>query len=315
MNSHAFVRPLFRTRTASIALLALALTTSAAQAAFDNINQQGLTGHWSNPDIHGQGIIFEVYATPTGGRIVGTWHTFDTVAAPGYDKQRWYTFTGDVKNGSSVVTLELRSAFGGNFDAAPEPVSISVGSASLQFDSCSSGRLEYSFDDGRTGNIPLTRSLSNVACESVDGGGKPIPQFGLSGNWYRAETPGQGIVLEVNPVAGKTRVGWFTFAADGSGAGMSGQRWFSAEGEIAPDSTSVSLPLFHTVYGTFNSNATLPTTYRVGTVTLDFIDCQTVIYSYAFNTAEFAGRSGTMVLQRSGATPAICAITEGKTTR
>lgn len=312
MNSHATVRSPFRIHPAAIALLTLALTTSAAHAALVNINQHGLSGHWSNPAIHGQGIIFEVYSTPAGARVVGSWHTFDTVAAPGYDKQRWYTFTGEVKNGSNAVTLELRSSFGGNFDATPAPTSISVGSATLHFDSCSSGRLEYSFDDGRNGNIPLTRTLANVGCESAAGSGKPIPQFGLSGNWYRAETPGQGIVLEVNPVAGKTRLGWFTFAADGAGAGMAGQRWFSAEGDFATGATSVSLPLFHTVYGTFNSDASLPTTYRVGTVTLDFIDCQNIVYSYAFNMAEFAGRSGAMVLQRSGETPASCAVTDAK---
>lgn len=288
--------------------LGLVLLSGAGHAAIDNVNQHGLTGHWSNPEIHGQGLIFEVYSTPTGGTVVGNWHTFDTVATVGYDKQRWYTFTGNFKNGSNTVALEVRSSIGGNFDAPPQPASFNVGTATLRFDSCSQGILEYSFTDGRTGNIPLTRTFANVSCQDKTESGKPIPQFGLSGHWYRAETPGQGIALEVNPVARKVALGWFTFAADGASAGQSGQRWFTAEGDYTPGVNSVTMPLFHTVFGTFNSNETVPSTYQVGTVTLDFFDCQTVVYSYAFTAAEFAGRSGSWVLRRSGAIPADCAV-------
>ena len=43
-----------------------------------------------------------------------------------------------------------------------------VGTATLSFDTCSSGQLSYTFTDGtgRTGTIPLTRLTQNVTCST-----------------------------------------------------------------------------------------------------------------------------------------------------
>jgi hypothetical protein len=86
---------------------------------------------------------------------------------------------------------------GGNFNAPPVTNAQTVETATLRFDTCTSGQLSYRFADGtgRNGTIPLTRLTQNVTCSTTT----PYPtnaDVALSGNGYgSAATSGQGVSL------------------------------------------------------------------------------------------------------------------------
>ena len=122
------------------------------------------------------------------------------------------------------------------------PTPQAVGTATLSFDTCTSGQLSYSFTDGtgRTGTIPLTRLTQNVTCSTTT----PHPtnaDFAFSGNWYDPATSGQGLTVEVNPNSSTVFVAWYTYAPNGAGAGAAGQRWYTAQptAAFAPGSRSI----------------------------------------------------------------------------
>ena len=87
---------------------------------------------------------------------------------------------------------------GGNFDAPPITNAVAVGTATLSFQSCTSGRFDYEINlDGtaRTGSIPLSRLGSAQYCEQ---GWTPTFSFSqqgispaLEGAWYDPNTSGQ----------------------------------------------------------------------------------------------------------------------------
>jgi hypothetical protein len=94
-----------------------------------------------------------------------TWFTFDEVAG-GAERQRWYTLGGPVASGQTQASLTIYRNTGGNFDAPPRTMEQPVGTATLSFDSCTSGQLTYNFTDGsgRASTIPLTRLMPDVLC-------------------------------------------------------------------------------------------------------------------------------------------------------
>ena len=144
-----------------------------------------------------------------------SWFTYDT-AAGGADHQRWYTAFGSLVFGQPIVPLMIYQNTGGNFDAPPITNSQPVGTATLYFDTCTSGSFSYSFSDGtgRMGTIPLTRLTQNVTCSYAT----PYPtnaDFALSGNWFEAATSGQGFTVEVNPNSGASLRSLVHLRADG----------------------------------------------------------------------------------------------------
>ena len=169
-------------------------SVSVASAAVD-LNQHGLTGSWYEPASDGQGVEVEVFANPssgTGSTFV-SWFTYDTVVG-GAERQRWYTAQGPVVTGQPNATLTIYRNVGGNFNAPPITTPQPVGTATLSFDTCSSGQLSYNFTDGtgRTGTIPLTRLTQNVTCSTTSA--RPTnADFALSGNWYDSRDVGPGL--------------------------------------------------------------------------------------------------------------------------
>ena len=119
-----------------------------------DLNQHGLTGSWYEPATNGQGFEVEVFpdfvAAGTGAVQV-SWFTFDTVFG-GADRQRWYTLSGYVMTGQANASLTIYRNIDGNFNAPPITNGVAVGTATLSFDSCTSGQLSYAFTDasGRT---------------------------------------------------------------------------------------------------------------------------------------------------------------------
>jgi hypothetical protein len=275
-----------------------------------DLNQHGLTGSWYESATSGQGVEVEVFANPssgTGSTFV-SWFTYDTVTG-GADRQRWYTAQGQMVTGQPSASLTIYQNAGGNFNALPATTAQAVGTATLSFDTCTSGQLSYSFTDGtgRTGTIPLTRLLSNVTCSVAT----PHPtnaDFALSGNWYGgAATSGQGLTVEVNPVSGALFAAWYTYVPNGTTAGAAGQRWYTAQGAVTVGLRTIPVQIYETTGGRFDTS-TPPgqTTVPVGTGTMAFQSCSAATFSYTFTGGSSVGSSATIPLVRVGPVPPGC---------
>lgn len=279
------------------------------------LNQHGLTGTWYNPLTAGQGIVMEVYqdAVSAGnGTVFGGFFTFAAAPAGGYDKQRWYTFSGGVNNASKVANLTIYADYGGNFNAPPPTSALAVGSATMHFDTCNRGTLTYSFhagvNGGASGAIPLHRNFANPGC-SETGAGSTSSRFKLSGAWHRASTPGQGLVLEVSPGSLKLFGGWFTYAPNGQAiGGPASQRWYTLQADLPVSGNTIAgIPIYGTTSGILDDPDPVVTT-QVGSATLSFTSCSVGTLSYNFTSGPNAGLSGSIGLSRAGPVPAGCTL-------
>jgi hypothetical protein len=244
--------------------------------------------------------------SPGVGLTQVSWFTFDTVAG-GADRQRWYTLSGNVQDGQATASLTIYRNVGGNFNAAPVTNGVAVGTATLRFDSCTGGQLDYNFTDGsgRSGSIPLTRLTQNATCSTTSA--RPTnPDFGLGGNWYDPATAGQGFTVEVNPGSATMFFAWYTYAPGGAGAGASGQRWYTGQGAFSPGMRAIPVTMRATTGGVFDSTAATPHNDVVGTGTLTFHSCSSATLSYNFTGGSSSGMSGSIALQRIGPVPAGC---------
>jgi hypothetical protein len=296
-------------RTASVSI---ATGTTAVDAP--DLDQHGLTGSWYEAATSGQGFEVEVFpdqSSPGTGLIQVSWFTYDTVAG-GADRQRWYTLSGAVVSGQPAASLTIYRNTGGNFDAAPITMAQAVGTATLSFDTCTSGHLSYNFTDGsgRAGDIPLTRLTQNMTCSTDSAGARPVnADFALSGNWYDPATSGQGFTLEANPNSNTLFAAWYTYAPSGAGAGAAGQRWYTAQaGGFAAGTRTIPLQIFETTGGVFDA----PTpagqkSVAVGSATLAFQSCSQATFTYNFTGGSSTGMAGTISLRRVGPVPAGCA--------
>jgi len=279
----------------------------SAPAGLDQ-NQHGLTGSWYEPATSGQGFEVEIFPNqPTAGTGYAqvSWFTYDSVVG-GADRQRWYTMSGAIA-GAAPATLTIYRNVGGNFNAAPVTSATVVGTATVRFDTCTSGLLTYAFTDGsaRTGSIPLTRLTQNVTC--AQGAAPASADFALSGNWYDAATAGQGITIEANPVSAALFFAWYTYAPAGASAGAAGQRWYTGSAPWTPGTRSVAVQLYETTGGMFDApSVPPPVTASVGTGTLAFEGCGKATLAFAFTGGTNAGKSGTITLGRVGPVPAGC---------
>lgn len=285
-------------------------SASVVPASFVELNQQGLTGAWFEPATSGQGFALEIYPDTGPGTGVAflSWFTYDTTVG-GAERQRWYTAQGSVTTGQATAQLTIFQNTGGNFDAPPITNARAVGTATLRFDTCSSGHLDYAFSDGsaRSGTIPLSRAIQNVTCATTT----TYPtdaDFALSGNWFAAATSGQGFSLEANPISGAFFLAWYTYVPNGTGAGAEAQRWYTGQAPYARGARSLSVTLYETKGGQFDTpTPTTQTTEAVGTGSWTFQGCSTATFTYAFTAGTSSGRSGSITLTRVGPVPPGCA--------
>lgn len=286
-------------------------SASVVPAGFVELNQHGLTGAWFEPATSGQGFALEVYPDtgPGTGVAFMSWFTYDTTVG-GAERQRWYTAQGAVRTGQATAQLTIFQNTGGNFDAPPITSAQAVGTATLSFDTCSSGQLAYAFSDGsgRSGTIPLSRAIQNVTCTAT--ATTPYPtdaDFALSGNWYATATSGQGFSLEANPVAGVFFLAWYTYVPNGAGAGATGLRWYTGQASYARGARSLAVTLYETKGGQFDTpTPSTQATAAVGTGQWTFQGCSTATFTYAFTGGTSAGRSGSIALTRVGPVPRGC---------
>jgi hypothetical protein len=270
-----------------------------------DLNQHGLTGSWYQPATSGQGLEVEIFPNPAGtGSAFVSWFTFAT-AAGGASAQRWYTVQGPVATGQPNASLTIYENTDGNFNAPPPTTANAVGTLILNFFTCTDGHVSYSFNDGRTGNIALTRLLPNVTCSTT----MPYAtnaDYALSGNWFDSTLPGQGFTIEVNPLASYLFVAWYTYEPGGSGAGAAGQRWYTAQAGFTAGMRSIPVTIYETTGGIFNTPPPAPQTVPVGTGTLAFQSCTAATLSYNFSGGTSAGLSGIITLSRVGPVPPGC---------
>jgi hypothetical protein len=272
-----------------------------------NINQEGLSGTWFNPDTSGQGMQFQFSpddGNPGEGTLFGAWYTYDVVAGT-ENSQRWYSVQTDLMGDASSANVRIYQNTGGNFDAGPVTTSEQVGTGVLAFDTCSSGTFDYTLDDGRTGTIPLQRLLPNVDCVSTGTPTNPRSDFGYTGAWYNTDTAGQGMLIEVNPADAQVFAGWYAYAADGEGQGEAGQGWFSAQAPYTVGERTIELQVFASTGGVFDTGGGVSTT-PVGTATLTFTRCTEGTFDYTFTAGEMSGKTGTIPLTRLGPVPQSC---------
>ena len=140
-----------------------------AHGAGINLHQDGLAGWWYDPRTSGQGFFVQGYPDLLAlgkGIVQASWLTYDDVVG-GAEHQRWYTLSGTVVSGQTQVALTIYQNTGGNFNAPPITTAQPIGTATLSFDSCTSGELTYNLM-GRASTIALTRLMQDVLC-SVDG--------------------------------------------------------------------------------------------------------------------------------------------------
>ena len=274
-----------------------------------DLNQHGLTGSWYERVSSGQGVEVEVFPNPSSGMgsTFVSWFAFDT-AIGGAERQRWYTAEGAVVTGQPNATLTIYQNTGGKFNAPPVTDPRPVGTATLSFDTCTSGQLSYIFTDGtgRTGSIPLARLTQNVTC-SITTARPTNGDFALSGNWYDPATSGQGLTVEVNPNNGAFFSAWYTYTPNGAGIGVAGQRWYTAQADFTPGMRSIPVTIYETTGGVFDT----PTppgqqTVVVGTGTMEFQSCSAARFSYQFTGGTSSGLSGFINLRRVGPVPPGC---------
>ncbi len=296
------------TDLADLAAYIASVTTTAA--AGPDLDQHGLTGSWYEATTSGQGFEFEVYPDLSGaGSGLGqmSWFTFDTVVG-GPERQRWYTLSGPVVSGQPEASLTIYQNTGGSFNVPPVTTAHAVGTATLSFDTCTTGRLSYNFTDGsgRTGTISLTRITQNMTCSSTSA--RPTnADFALSGNWYVAATSGQGFTIEVNPNSNVLFFAWYTYAPGGAGAGAAGQRWYTGQATFTAGARTIPLAIYETTGGMFDAVTNpAPNTVQVGGGTLSFQSCTSATLTFNFTAGSSSGASGTINLTRIGPVPPGC---------
>jgi len=291
---------------AKIPNVATNLAGQAASVAATGIelNQHGLTGSYFQQTTNGQGIEAEIYpdqVAPGTGTAFLSWFTQDTVAG-GAERQRWYTMQGPVMTGQPSASLTIYQNVGGNFDAAPSTNGQPVGMATLSFDTCTGGHLQYTFNDGRSGAMALTRLTQNVTCSTTSA--RPTnPDFALSGNWFAKLLSGQGLTIEVNPNNQTLFGAWYTYAPNGAAAGAAGQRWYTLQPKTSftPGSRTIDVIIYETTGGIFDKSPPPgQQTVAVGTGTITFQSCTAATLSFSFTGGSSSGMSGSIDLSRVG---------------
>ena len=124
------------------------------------------------------------------------------------------------------------------------------------------------------------------------GAGFEINQ-GISASWFNASTAGQGFLIEVRPLDQFIFVAWFTFDLASTKVGSAGQRWLIASGHYQEG--AANLRLFSVSGGSFVEAASTMTE-EVGTLSLEFSDCENGLVDYDLGAE---GLQGQIVITRA----------------
>ncbi|MFC1695750.1 hypothetical protein ACFL1C_06465 [Pseudomonadota bacterium] len=238
----------------------------------------GLRGAWYNPDTEGQGVLLDL--EPENQFMFLSWFTFTPADSDDPFEQHWYTAQGNYTG--SEAELVVYETLGGKFDEPGEVDITPVGETTISFSDCSVGQMSYTIDpQGLTGSFPLQRAIPGsenvcdqqqaISTQSVD------INAGMDGAWFDENTSGQGYLIDVHTNSGGSKfifVAWFTYGDDM----MSGQRWLTAQGNF--EGSSASIDVYETTGGSFDDSK-LVNIDKVGTMVLDFQDCNNALLTYS----------------------------------
>ena len=107
---------------------------------------------------------------------------------------------------------------------------------------------------------------------------------GFNDAWYEPATDGQGFFITVYPEKGTVFVGWFTFDMDFpgqdviAGLGDACQRWLTAQGPY--DGKQAELVVYNSSGGLFDSVLAVPQLEPIGSINLQFENCESGTVSY-----------------------------------
>lgn len=138
-----------------------------------------------------------------------------------------------------------------------------------------------------------------------------LQQHALSGAWWAPYSDGQGFMLDVLPASKTFFMPWFTFTPDGANDPKD-QRWYTIQGSIPDGATELSLGIYDSRGGAFDS-AQAPAASRVGTATLHFADCDRGSLHYHFDAPNNAGQEGDISLSRLLPRSEACTLADGST--
>jgi Subtilase family/Peptidase inhibitor I9 len=255
----------------------------------------GLGGAWYNLNTSGQGFGIDIDSSI--GYTFGGWYTYDVNGGAGGNgqlEQRWYTLQGNFVPGQTSQQLPVFINTGGKFDSPPTTQATPIGTATLSFQGCDTGRLDYQVNvDGqnRNGTVPLTRLGIDPYCASGTLPTLSLSQNGinpsLNGAWYDPNTSGQGFQFVFLPSNANTAfLFWYTYDVNGiPSSGPSGQRWYTIQGNYTTGSSqALNLPILQSTGGRFEVLPPNPTNVQVGTADLVFHSCTSASLTYRFNS-------------------------------
>ncbi len=296
----------------------LSFAVSTTPPPLIRVDQTGIDGAWYAQAESGQGFVIDYL--PAANTIFIPWFTYGLSPVNDTSGLQWVTFQGAPAAGATSVDLVMASADGGTFNSgtiAPH----AVGTAKLTFSDCSTGRLQYKFNDdtfgGQGGYMPLTRTLpSTTSCVLADGT-TAAPQntsaaangfdARQSGSWYSTSTSGQGIEFTIVPAGngfgGFLFGAWFTFDAPPANDAKH-QHWFTLQTGLSDAANgSVTTSILQNVGGSLDSLRS-PSIVSVGTATVTMLACDKATVTYTFDKSAaagtFAGLTGTLNLIKGG---------------
>jgi hypothetical protein len=129
------------------------------------------------------------------------------------------------------------------------------------------------------GGFPMQRVIpgSGNVCEDLDDATAQAVDInaGMDGSFFEPATSGQGFFIDAHPNPGGDFifVSWFTYGDDTA----SGQRWLTAQGAFSGSVAEIAL--YETTGGSFDAPKPVSTD-QVGTLSIDFADCNNAQLSY-----------------------------------
>ena len=238
----------------------------------------GHAGAWYNPDTSGQGQFIDV--EPETQFMFVSWFTYTDAASDNPFEQRWLTAQGNYSG--NKAELDLFETLGGQFNDPQAVTTTRIGHVSLSFSECGLGEMAYKLDEERLqGSFPLNRVIpgSGNVCEERGGNATQAVDInaGMDGAWFDTNTPGQGFFIDVHPDPEGGNfifVSWFTYGGDTA----SGLCWLTAQGGF--EGSIAEIDVFEVTGGSFD-NPQPVSTVNVGTMSIDFTDCNHALLTYS----------------------------------
>lgn len=251
----------------------------------------GFSGIWYNTNTSGQGMMIEIDAQRSFA--FAGWYTYDVNGQPGPDaqrQQRWYSATSNYSPTDTARAMTVYRNTGGQFDNPPMTTGVPIGTATLSFQSCTTGKFDYQINadgENRSGSIPLTRLGADAYCASGVMPSFSLSKHGinpsLSGAWYEPRTSGQGFQFSFLPLDNNLAfLAWYTYDVGGqSGSGPSGQRWYTIQINYKPGSNqALGMPIIQNLGGRFDTRPPAPDAIQVGTADLVIHTCDSASLTY-----------------------------------